>query len=156
MEISPSNSIAFSGLLSACRKRMETRHLRRRVKRAEKLLNERLIEHDTLMLSPESGLICNCSTGENFSGKFAVSGGKMERLYRIKDGQIVVSLVRFKNGLRYWAKRGDKSKNFFSNVPIISPKIDIMEMRFADKQVFENMLKRFAQLIEQPAIIAVN
>ena len=147
MEISPSSGIAFSGLWSAYKARKEAKRLRKMAQKAAKMLQTRLVDKDTLMINKESGLIYKKETGEKFSGKFVVLGGALERIYRIKEGAVVSSLVRLKNGLKLWAvkaiDKGFRSKNLNLAISFSDKKMEIRELNFAENQVFENMVKRF-------------
>ena len=68
-------------------------------KKAEDKLQKRLVNYNALMID-QGGIYRKMWSGEEFSGKFAISTNSLEQLFHIKNGELAAILVRGKDGTK--------------------------------------------------------
>ena len=110
---------------------------------AETLLQDRLFSHKDLMFDYNFEALLDKKTGNPFTGKFIIDAGGIERICKVKLGEIVSNLVRFSKDVNYHAERGPRSKYFKVDLP--KPEIELKTQKLleADQDAFDEMTNTF-------------
>ena len=113
--------------------------------RAEKKLQQRLVNPDRLMYRGGEDKIFDSETRRLFTGIVRIDNGdKFERILRIKNGTEASSLVRVKGGKNYQAEIvGGNSKKFDTGLSTEELTEQTEKMIKADEAFYNKMLENF-------------